>query len=327
MPTLDAARTAGHGRQFILWRGDDRVSLLHLPTELVPCPDGGSVAGAPAEAVVSSASPPASTVAIVAPSGGFTLAYRRTGVGGRHRLLLLHGIGSNSQSFRAQLAGLGADFDLVAWDAPGYGGSADPPVDFSLDDFADCAVGLLDALGWQRADILGHSFGGVVAQAVYHRYPTRVRGLILADTNAGSGGLPEPERSTRVQRRLHDLATLTPRQMAERRAPNLVPPDAAPELVQQLIDVMAQVRPAGYSAAARAMGTADLRQKLGTIAVPTLVLHGELDTVIPTSTAVELAAAIPNARLAVLPRAGHASNQHKPDEYNQAVRQFIQGLG
>ena len=276
---------------------------------------------------MSSASPPASTVSIGAPWGGFTLAYRRTGEGGRHRLLLLHGIGSNSQSFRAQLAGLGGDFDLVAWDAPGYGGSADPPADFSLDDFADCAAGLLDALGWRRADILGHSFGGVVAQAVYHRHPARVRGLILADTNAGSGALPEPERSARVQRRLHDLATLTPRQMAERRAPNLVPPDAAPELVQQLIDVMAQVRPAGYSAAARAMGTADLRQKLGTIAVPTLVLHGELDTVIPASTAVELAAAIPNARLAVLPRAGHASNQHKPDEYNQAVRQFIQGLG
>ena len=269
----------------------------------------------------------ASSVRIAVPWAGFGLAYRRTGAGGRHRLLLLHGIGSNSQSFRAQLAGLGADFDLVAWDAPGYGGSADPPVDFSLDDFADCAAALLDALGWRHAHLLGHSFGGVVAQAVHHRYPARVRSLILADTNAGSGSLPEPERSARVQRRLHDLATLTPRQMAERRAPNLVPPDAPPELVQQLIEVMAQVRPAGYSAAAVAMGTADLRQQVGAIAVPTLVLHGELDTVIPASTAAELAAAIPDARLVVVPGAGHASNQHKPDEYNRAIRQFIQGFG
>src|SRR6185436_5292270 len=97
--------------------------------------------------------------------------------------------------------------------------------------------------------VLGHSFGGVVAQRLYQRQPQLVRSLILSDTNAGSGALPEPERSLRLQRRLADLATLSPRDLAERRAPNLVPPGAPPELLEELIDVMAQVRPAGYSAA------------------------------------------------------------------------------
>jgi 3-oxoadipate enol-lactonase len=255
------------------------------------------------------------------------LAYRRAGSpGSPHKLLLLHGIGSSSLAFRAQLADLGSDFDVVAWDAPGYGASEDPPADFTLHDFADAAARVLDGLAWPSAHVLGHSFGGVVAQMLYHRHPRRVRSLILSDTNAGSGALPEPERSARVQRRLNDLATLTPRQMAERRAPNLVPPDAPAELVQDLIDIMAQIRPAGYASAATVMGSADVRPCLRAIGVPTLVLQGELDTIIPLSTAEELVRAIPAARLVVIPGAGHASNQHKPEAYNAAVRQFLQAI-
>jgi 3-oxoadipate enol-lactonase len=117
------------------------------------------------------------------------------------------------------------------------------------------------------------------------------------------------------------------RSLNARRAPNLVPAGAPAELVSELIDVMAEVRPAGYSAAALAMGTADERRRLGAIAVPTLVLHGELDTVIPVNTATELAAAIPDALLVLIPGAGHASNQHKPEEYNRAIRQFVQMSG
>src|SRR6266581_1801636 len=129
-------------------------------------------------------------------------AYRRGGRGGgQAKLLLLHGIGSNSLSFRPQLANLGDECDLVAWDAPGYGASEDPPADFTLEDFADAAAAVLDALEWPSAHILGHSFGGFVAQVLYQRHVPRVRSLVLSDTNAGSGALPDPERSERLERR------------------------------------------------------------------------------------------------------------------------------
>jgi 3-oxoadipate enol-lactonase len=87
---------------------------------------------------------------------------------------------------------------------------------------------------------------------------------------------------------------------------------------------MAQIRPVGYAAAAIAMGTADMRSHLASIHVPTLVVHGECDSVIPPSTGAELARAIPNARLVVIPGAGHASNQQAPAAYNDAIRAFIQ---
>jgi 3-oxoadipate enol-lactonase len=249
------------------------------------------------------------------------LAYQRAGEGHAERLLLLHGIGSNSDSFTNQLTDLGTTLDVVAWDAPGYGGSSDPLPDFSMADFADAAARLLDDLGWPAAHVLGHSFGGVIAQMLYHRHAERVRSLILADTNAGSGSMADAAERTR--RRLSDLQQFGPRGLAERRAPGLVTPDAPPELVQQLVESMANVRAPGYTTAAVAMGSTDLRDQLQRIGVPTLVLHGDRDTVIPPSTGAELASAIPGARLVLLPGAGHASNQEAPQAYNRAVREFI----
>jgi 3-oxoadipate enol-lactonase len=249
---------------------------------------------------------------------------RRAGLQAGPKLLMLHGIGSNSQSFQPQLSGLADELDMAAWDAPGYGASEDPPEDFSLGAFADAAVSVLDALGWQSACVLGHSFGGVVAQMLYLRHPDRIQALVLSDTNAGSGSLPEPERSQRIQRRLEDVHD--PVELAKRRAPNLVTAEAPPGLVAELIHVMSQVRPPGYAAAAMAMGTADLTTQLSAIRVPTLVLHGECDSVIPPETAARISSSIPNARLVVIPGAGHASNQQRPSEYNAALRAFIGSL-
>jgi pimeloyl-ACP methyl ester carboxylesterase len=225
-------------------------------------------------------------------------------------LLLLHGIGSNSRSFRHQLAGLSDAYDVIAWDAPGYGRSEDPPRGFSMEDLADRVVGLLDELRIDQAHVLGVSMGGVVAQLVFHRHSRRVRSLILVDTNPGGGVSPEPERSARVRQRLESLERLGPRGMAEQRAPVLVTPDAPPALIAELTDIMAEVRLPGYSSAAIALGATDLTPLLSAINVPTLVIHGEHDAVVPLETARRL-------------DAGHVSNQEQPDMFNAALRNFL----
>jgi len=172
-----------------------------------------------------------------------------------------------------------------------------------------------------------YSMGGVVAQLVYHRHPGRVRSLILADTNPGGGAVPEPERSARVQQRLDAIDRLGPRRMAEQRAPNLVTPAAPPALLAELASIMAEVRPAGYRAAAIALGDTDLSAELGSIRAPTLVVHGEQDTVVPLETARLLANSIPGAQLVVIPNAGHVSNQEQPAAFNAAVRSFLAQAG
>jgi 3-oxoadipate enol-lactonase len=230
-------------------------------------------------------------------------------------LLLLHGIGSSSRSFRYQLAGLSDAFTVIAWDAPGYGKSDNPLGAFSMADLADDAKRLLDNLRIQRAHVLGVSMGGVIAQLLYHRHPERTASLILCDTTA--------ERSQRVQQRIEAIDTLTPRQLAEQRAPQLVRPDAPPELIAELTDIMAEVRPAGYRNAALALGETDLTELLGQISVPTLVVHGEDDGVVPLSVGKALARAIPGAELRTIKNAGHVANQEQPQAFNQVVRAFL----
>ena len=250
--------------------------------------------------------------------------YERRGSG--PCLLLLHGIGSNSRSFRHQLADLSDSYTVVAWDAPGYGRSDDPVAPFSLADLADRTASLLDELAVERAYVLGVSMGGVIAQLVYHRHPTRVQSLILADTNPGGGGLPEPERSARVQARLEALERLGPRGMASVRAPVLLRPDAPPDILAEVTEIMAEVRPAGYRAAAIALGQTDLTALLNGIDVPTLVIHGEHDRVVPPETGRFLAENIPGARFILIPQAGHVANQEQPAAFNAAVREFLATL-
>jgi len=228
---------------------------------------------------------------------------------------LLHGIGSSSRSFRYQLAGLSDAFTVIAWDAPGYGKSDNPLGALSMADLADDAKRLLDNLQIQRAHVLGVSMGGVIAQLLYHRHPERTASLILCDTTA--------ERSQRVQQRIEAIDTLTSRQLAEQRAPQLVRPDAPPELIAELTDIMAEVRPAGYRNAALALGETDLTELLGQISVPTLVVHGEDDGVVPLSVGEALARAIPGAELRTIKHAGHVANQEQPQAFNQVVRAFL----
>jgi 3-oxoadipate enol-lactonase len=234
-------------------------------------------------------------------------------------LLLLHGIGSNSRSFRHQLSGLSANHMVIAWDAPGYGRSEDPAGPFTLADLADEAVHLLDELAIPEAHVLGVSMGGVIAQLVYHRHPTRVTSLILVDTTAG-GTSPE-----RLQQRLDGIDRLGARKLAEQRAPQLVTAAATRALVVELTEIMAEVRPAGYRYAAIALAETDLQKLLPRIAVPTLVIHGENDTVVPLETGRWLAELVPGAELQVIARAGHVSNQEQPAAFNEAVLAWLGG--
>src|SRR5262245_26889579 len=118
---------------------------------------------------------------------GGSIHYETAGDG--FPLILLHGIGSNSRSWRRQLRVLSAKFKVVAWDAPGYGLSSNPTGKPSITVYANWLGELLDQLRFDRIHLLGHSIGGVIAQEFYRAHPERIRRLILADTRYQ--GVPE----------------------------------------------------------------------------------------------------------------------------------------
>jgi pimeloyl-ACP methyl ester carboxylesterase len=129
---------------------------------------------------------------------GQRIAYRSAGTG--PPLVMLHGGLVDSRVWRREIGALSDEFHVVAWDAPGCGGSSDPRPDITLDGYADSLAGLIDALALGHVHLLGHSFGGGLALAVYDRHPHLVRSLMLISAYAGwAGSLPPEEVERRRQ--------------------------------------------------------------------------------------------------------------------------------
>jgi pimeloyl-ACP methyl ester carboxylesterase len=245
--------------------------------------------------------------------------YERGGQG--PLLVLLHGLGSNAKSWQHQLQDLAGEYDVVAWDMRGYGSSSDPEGPFTMADVAADLAGLIDHLGFEKAHLCGLSMGGVLGLEFYGRFPQRVRSLILAGANAGQAALSDEERVQRLEQRLAGAAE--PAGPARQRTPMLLSADAPPDVVAEAEAIMAEIHPEGYRYAAQAFAQTDEREVLPRIDVPTLVIWGECDTLCSREEVDYLVERIPGARLALIPRAGHLSNQENPSAFNDAVRRFL----
>ena len=250
---------------------------------------------------------------------GLEIAYRRVGEG--PPLVLVHGAAEDGRVWQPQLADLSDEFTVVAWDEPGAGRSSEAPTGFSLSHYARCLAALIDALGLGPAHVAGVSWGGTVALELYRRHPERVATLVLADTYAGwKGSLPEAEVRARVAGVRRMLAA--PAAEFDPTLPGLFAGDLPAEFVALLDEIATAVRPDTLGAQLFTMAETDQRDLLPRIAVPTLLIWGELDARSPLSVARQFEQAIPHAELVVIPDCGHVSNLERPAQFNAAVRTF-----
>jgi pimeloyl-ACP methyl ester carboxylesterase len=240
---------------------------------------------------------------------GATIHYETAGKG--RPLVLLHGIGSGSRSWRRQLAELSEDFRVIAWDAPGYGGSSDPSGPPSMRFYAACLRGLLEALQLKHIILLGHSMGGVIAQEFYRSYPEFIEALIIADTRSRGW-------NTGHEQRLKMIRTMTPAEIAAERAPRLLSRSAPDALIREVESIMSEIRPPGYEFAAIALAESDTGDVLCNLRVPTLLIWGDQDEITPVWKELP-----PGARLEVIANAGHLCYAEQPDKFNSIVREFL----
>jgi pimeloyl-ACP methyl ester carboxylesterase len=252
---------------------------------------------------------------------GVRVAYRRAGAG--PPLVLLHGSVSDSRVWRVELETFAADFTVVAWDAPGCGGSEDVADNFLMPDYAQHLAGLLDSLGLGPAHVLGHSWGSTAALELCLLRPELVRSLLLVGGYAGwKGSLPADEVDRRLQFGLQ-AADALPTAFDPATMPGLfsdaMPVDRAVELAR----IMSDIRAPATRTMARALAACDLREQLPRIGVPTLVVAGENDVRSPLPVAEALAGGIPGARLAALPGLGHECYLESPATFERAVRRFL----
>ena len=252
-------------------------------------------------------------------ANGLEIGYERAGEG--PPLVFVHGAAEDARAWQPQLALLADEFTVVAWDEPGAGRSSDVPADFALADYSNCLAGLIEALELGPAHVAGLSWGGTVALELYRRHPGFVATLILADTYAGwKGSLTAGELQARVAG-VHAMLA-TPAEQFDPTLPGLFAEDPPAEFVALLEAMAADVRRESLRTQLLVMAEVDQRDLLPRVAVPTLLIWGELDARSPLTVARQFEQAIPDTTLVVIPSCGHVSNLERPEQFNAAVREF-----
>jgi pimeloyl-ACP methyl ester carboxylesterase len=261
---------------------------------------------------------------------GLNLNYVEYGAG--QPLLLLPGLGYWHWCWFKQVPFLAQRFRLIAVDHRGVGGSDLSPTPYGIADMADDAAEVLDLLEIAQAHVLGTSMGGFIAQEFALRHPQKVRGLVLTCTSMGGpdhiSGPPE------VVALLAPDPNLTPEQNMRRAQPGGAAPgyfDQNPDELEQIISMRLEI-PVPPEVAMAQIGAVlawpGTRARLPRLAeIPTLVVHGDQDRVVPVENGQQLAATIPGAELRIIPGAGHICFIDHASVYNRIVAEFLQGVG
>lgn len=263
-------------------------------------------------------------------------------------LVLVHGFPLDRSIWSAQVRGLAEVARVIAPDLRGFGESgtssasgasvsssasgasahaAGATAATTMDDYASDIAGLLDALDIPKAVVGGVSMGGYVAMAFQRKHADRLRGLVLVDTRAG------PD-SAEARKSRDDAAALVRSKgsaavAAQMIAKMLTPATAAADerMLRALTDLMGAQPVEGVVAALAAIrDRPDSTASNAKISVPTLVVCGAEDTLIPPKESEALRDGIPKARLALIAGAAHLPNLEKPDAFNGVVREFLTGL-
>lgn len=247
----------------------------------------------------------------------------RPGSGGP-TLLLLHGVGSNAASFAPLLPHLPKDWRIIAWNAPGYGGSAPLEAEWPLAyDYAVALKGFVDRLELPRVLLAGHSLGCLMAASFAANHRDRVARLLLGAPALGHGVRRGADLSAAAQARIDDLEALGPKEFARQRASRLVyRADENEDIVGRVRAGMEQVSVPGYPQAARMLASGRLLDDAERLQVATDVIVGAEDVVTPPDSARRAHAALRApwcGSLTLVPDAGHALYQQAPAAFAAAL--------
>ena len=238
-------------------------------------------------------------------------------------LVFLHGIGGAARAWRGQLAAFSDRYRTIAWDMPGYGGSAALP-NVSIAVLADALQDFLQQVGATKPILIGHSIGGMIVQQWLTKYPDMAAAVVLAQTSPAFGNASGDWQKNFIEARLGPLdrgetmVSLAPTLVMELVGDN---PDAGGLALAR--DCMAAVPEPTYRAMMLALLGFDQRGALKNIAVPTLVLSGSKDNNAPAPMMAKMASYISSATYVELEGVGHLANLERPDVFNAALDQFL----
>jgi 3-oxoadipate enol-lactonase len=256
----------------------------------------------------------------VVDAGNVQLSYERSGSG--PPLLLIMGLSGTLLHWgELFMAGLQSDFDVISYDHRGVGASSRVEAPFSIADLATDAAGLLSALEVESTHVMGISMGGMIAQELALAHPELLRTLTLGCTYCGGPGSslpPQPELGAAIMSGDRERAV---RAMWEANVSARFAQDDEAYARFRAIGAERAVAVAVTMEQLSAITRHDTSARLGGLEMPTLVVHGTEDAIIPVENGRMVASLIPGARLEILPETGHLFFWEQPERSAQFVRE------
>ncbi|MBB2158401.1 alpha/beta fold hydrolase [Gluconacetobacter diazotrophicus] len=239
-------------------------------------------------------------------------------------VVLIHAVGLDLTYWDRQIEALTAHYHVVALDLPGHGRSARPSHNGRIADLAHDVAMMINDLGPLPVHVVGHSFGGMIAQELAISYPDRIRSLTLAATAASFSEevrdyLRDHGSTARAQGMISALPSL-PLSLAgstlQRR----------PDLLERLTKTTLAMDSGVYAAAWSEIADFDAADRLGSIQCPTLLLVGEEDRNTPPAVSALIARAISGAEVVVIPEASHMVPLEAAERFNRELLRFLRDV-
>jgi len=253
---------------------------------------------------------------------GIQLAYTDEGQG--TPLVFLHAFPLSQVMWRPQMHALVNSYRIITVDLRGHGESDAQLWNFTINDYADDIISLLDHLNIAQAVFIGLSMGGYLLFSLYKNFPDRVKALVLADTRAQADSQEGKDGRQAMAQLAHKEGASA---IADVMLPKLLAPftiHQCPEIVDQVRAMILQTPTEGIIVDLMAMAARpDSTDLLSKITCPTLVIVGENDVATPVAESHYIAERIADSTLVTIPEAGHLSNFEQPAAFNEALRNFL----
>jgi 3-oxoadipate enol-lactonase len=237
-------------------------------------------------------------------------------------VMLSHSLATDLAMWRPQLEALSNHYLLLCYDTRGHGATAVPEGPYTLEQLADDAVGLLNALGIEKAHWVGISMGGMIGQALALNHADRLISLTLCDTTSQIPAAANPVWIERIETaRAQGMEPLVAPTIERWFSPDYI--DRRPDVIDGVRAMIRATPAAGFVGCAQAIMKLDYARRLAEIKLPTLIIVGEEDPGTPVADSELIHENISGSELIILPDARHLTNIEKADDFNRSVSAFL----
>ncbi len=253
------------------------------------------------------------------------ISYREAGKG--PPVVILHGLGGRSESWVPQYEGLSRSNRIIGWDAPGYNLSSEMLEDEpQIPDYMEVLKRFTDALGLKKFHLVGHSVGTCIAAAFHQSYPEKLLSLTLAEAVIGSGKELKEKQELLIAARFKEFDEMSPREVAQRKTPNSLSPNAGSEIIQAAIDFAANVKVEGHLRLFVSLVRVNIFDFVTPLSCPAMIIAGSEDKSAPAEFVRQIANAYPGIEYHLIKGIGHQIAFEKPAVFVELLReQFRNG--